>query len=693
VSTVFEVSIVIRTGSIQQRRVEVALIVAALCLVAALPNQTARAAGNDWKGSQDDLLVTVDARWAGCTVGGYYPIRIRLQNRAAARSVTVTFAPNDSGLPAVTRTVDLAQNASASTSLLVPMVGSTNYGEFRVSDDSGPLRDLTNHFSLADADPSNTRLSLLAISDTTVDCAGFEGAVSSLLGASHGRWGAVSTEDHQVIPPVMLPDAWIAYSGLDLVSISKETLEGLSHETRTALFNWVKANGTLLVYKVGEDPSDAAELDKLVGFNQASRKTVWTAARPERRRAITIREFDTNGNESTHTPAADEAEFEWEGAGDAFAIRSLGMGQIVGIKGDPFPGSVHDWGWLLNTLGAARLKHGDRLGASGRTENEEFLHFLIPGIQSVPVFSFLIFISVFTFVIGPLNYYMLARRKKLNLLVVTIPAVATVTSLLLFAYSAVAHGFSVKSRVRSLTILDQNSQTAVSMARIGLYAGFTPSGGLEFSPNTSVTPIWPTGQEFETGRVDWTETQALRSGFLRSRTRTQFLTTEVRDERGRLTIDNSDVGLNVANGLEWDLAALIVTDDDGNMFFGKSVPAGGSKKLAQMSEADREAATKLLRRSHPAPPDELASANDVTVFGGLTSRHRYYGYYNHTTFSVSTGQMELQINSLRQAMQGNTQLEKRSYVAFLKEGSEKSPVEFGTEVTVVDDWHVIIGYY
>jgi len=685
----FEVQIVIRTES--TLKTLAVIFILALCVAVALPVQTTFAAGYDWKGSQDDLLVTVDARWAGCTVGGYYPIRVRLQNRAAARTVTVTFDPNDSGLPTVTRTVALAQNAS--TSLLVPMVGSTNYGEFRVSDDSGPLRDLTNHFSIADADPSNTRLSLLAISDTTIDCTGFETAVSSSLGASHGRRGAVSTEDHEVIQPVMLPDAWIAYSGLDLVSISKQTLEGLSHETQSALFNWVKANGTLLIDNGGEDPSDAAELDKLIGFNQASRKTVWQAARPQKRIPITIREFDPNGSETAHTPTPGEAEFQWEGTDDAFAIRDLGLGHIVGIKGDSFPGSAHDWGWLLNTLGTVQLKHGDRLGVSGRTENAEFLHFLIPGIQSVPVFSFLIFISVFTFVIGPLNYYMLARRKRLNLLVVTIPTIATVTSLLLFAYSAVAHGFSVKSRVRSLTILDQNSQTAVTMARIGLYAGFTPSGGLEFSPNTSVTPIWPEGQEFETGRVDWTETQALRSGFLRSRTRTQFLTTEVRDERGRLTIEKADLGVNVANGLEWDLAALIVVDDDGNLFFGKSVPAGGSKKLSTMSEADREAAAKLLRRSHPAPPDELASGDNVNMFDGLTSRRHHYGYYNRTTFSVSAGQMEQRINSLRQAMRGAAQLENRSFVAFLKEGAEKSPVEFGTEVTFVDDWHIVVGFY
>lgn len=652
--------------------------------------QTALAAGTEWKASQDDLLLTVDARWAGCSIGGYYPIRIRLQNRAEARTVTVSFVPGEKGLPAVTRTLDLAQNASASTSLLIPMVGTMNYGEFRASDNSGPLRDLTYHFSLADPDLSNTRLSLLVVSGTTVDCAGFEGAVSSLMGAARSGYGSVSTEDHQVIPPVTLPDTWVAYSGLDLVAVSKAMLEGLPHENRSAILDWVKSGGTVLIYEVGQD---AAELEKLVGFSKASRSTTWQSAMAQRRQPILVRQIEDNGDESSFKPSASEAEFIWEGSNDAFAIRPFGLGQVVGIRGNPFPGSVHDWGWLMNSLGASNMKLGDRLGVAGRTDNQEFLDFLIPGIQSVPVVSFLIFISVFTFVIGPLNYYMLARRKRLNLLVVTIPGIAAVTSLLLFAYSAMAHGFSVKSRVRSLTILDQDSQTAVSMARLSLYAGFTPSGGLEFSPNTSVTPIWPSGQEFESGRVDWTETQALQAGFLRSRTRTQFLTTQVRNERGRLTVAPADVGLKVANGLEWDLAALIVTDENGNAFFHEDLPAGGSKTLSPMSESNREAARKLLRRSHPAPPEELASGDDVSLFNDFNMRRYHYRYWDRRTFAASTGQMERHIGAINQSLQSGKSFEKRSYIALVKEKSEKSPVEFGTEVTIVDDWHLIVGYY
>ena len=663
-----------------------------LALVLIAPG-SAFAAGGEWKARQDDLVVSVDIRWAGCSIGGYYPIRVRLQNRAEARTVTIRFKPFEFGLPTVTRTLDLSQNASASTSLLVPMVGSVSYGEFEVDDNSGPLRDLTHQLSISPG-LSNTRLSLLVIAGATVDCTGFEGAISSLMGASRSGYGSVSTGDHQVIPPVSLPDTWIAYSGLDLVAVSKAMLSGLTHENRSALLDWVRSGGTILIYEVGEDPASAAELDTLVGFEQASRKTAWQSARTQRRRPITVTQFDSGPDgdeETTFTPTADQAEFVWEGSSDAFAIRSLGLGQVVGIRGNPFPGSVHDWAWLINSLGASQLKLGDRLGVAGRTDNEEFLDFLIPGIQSIPVVSFLIFISVFTFVIGPLNYYMLNRRKRLNLLVVTIPGVAAITSVLLFAYSAVAHGFSVKSRVRSLTILDQGSQTAISTARLALYAGFTPSGGLEFSPNTAVTPIWPSEQGFESGRVDWTETQALRSGFLRARTRTQFLTTEVRNERGRLTINSGDAGsMRVANGLEWDLAALIVTDKDGNSYFGKDLPAGGSKEVSALTDGDRKSAREMLRRSHPSPPEELASGDNVTMFDGF-SRRRYY--YNRETFLVSSGQMERKLAAINLALQNGNSFEKRSYIALVKEKMEKSPVEFGTETTVVDDFHVIVGYY
>ena len=107
--------------------------------------------------------------------------------------------------------------------------------------------------------------------------------------------------------------------------------------------------------------------------------------------------------------------------------------------------------------------------------------------------------SLWVLVIGLLNYLWLWRRRRLYLLVITIPVVAFATSLALFGYSAVAHGFGTRSRVRSLTLLDQKANSAVTMSRLSLYSGLAPSGGLTFSPETAVYPIWPPDTSFDSG--------------------------------------------------------------------------------------------------------------------------------------------------------------------------------------------------
>ena len=647
-----------RQGNTVVKTVAVLTRAALLVTTVLVSVQTASAARGEFQDTEDDLLLKVDARWPGCRTGGYYPIRIQLQNRAADRTVTVRFVPDRSGLPSVSRTLDLSQNASVSTSLLIPMIGEANRGQLIVSDQTGVLRTLTQYFTIAPAKLSGNSLSLLAISEQVLDFSGFEDAVDELFGGSAGYSGTAS-DDYAVAHPDWLPDTWIAYSGLDLVAVSRATLAGLAQQSRSALLDWVKARGILIVHEVGEHPADCSELNGLLEIEQASRSVRWGPPR---------------SSESA----------------DLFSVRSLGLGIVVGLEHQIFRGSRNDWPRLLNMLRSHRLQSAERIGVAGRAGNDGFMTFLIPGVQSVPVFTFLIFITVFTVVIGPFNYYLLSRRKRLNLLLISIPGIALVTSLLLFMYSVFAHGFTVKSRVRSVTVLDQGSQQAVATARLALYAGSTPSRGLEFSQRTAVTPIWPAGQAFQSGRVDWSQTQALTSGFLRSRTRTQFLTTQVRDERGRLTIQSGNDELDVANGLEWDLSALIVVDGEGRQFAGADLPAGDSRKLSPVTDQDSKLALQLLERSRPALPAGVSSRDLVSSRRQWTSRN--YGEPRRS-YTVLSGSMEQQISDMARKIRGDAPFEKRSYLAFIRENTEQSPVELGTETTVVDGWHIVIGYY
>ena len=98
-----------------------------------------------------------------------------------------------------------------------------------------------------------------------------------------------------------------------------------------------------------------------------------------------------------------------------------------------------------------------------------------PGIGGVPVYGFMVLITGFAVLIGPVNYFYLQRKRLLWLLLVTVPVTALVTSVLLVGYSIASHGFSVRSRIRSLTVLDQKSHSAVTVARLALFAGVAPS--------------------------------------------------------------------------------------------------------------------------------------------------------------------------------------------------------------------------
>jgi hypothetical protein len=263
----------------------------------------------------------------------------------------------------------------------------------------------------------------------------------------------------------------------------------------------------------------------------------------------------------------------------------------------------------------------------------------------------------------------------------------------LFGYSAAAHGFGVKSRVRSFTYLDQGTNAAVSMSRIALFAGLAPSGGLRFSPEAAVFPL--RGNEAHSAsRVDWTETQAFQSGWLPSRTRTQFLTLAHRTERGRLQVEPMGDGrLKVSNGLEWDVESLLVSDDDGRLYSGGSLPAGAAGELVAARERALSDFAGLLGRHPLETPKSLSSeARSYNVFGGLTPVSSNYEPERPRS-DAGENLMERRLDGLQAALRRETKpaLQRRSYVAVL---GEDPGIEMGVERTAEQaGYHVLMGSY
>jgi hypothetical protein len=692
---------------------------ACLVIVFALAGATNIARGDEqtYILKNDDLSVFVDANWVGGGQGGYFPLRIRAVNTGPSRELTFRFRPaRGHNIPAVQSSVQTEQNRTVRLELLIPMVGSGSAGTLEVLDGGKVIDDLKQDLRLPTVDSGGAGSpSVLVVSDGQVALKPLERAATylsmQLPRPYRGLPSGSITLDAQSIPPASLPLSWVAYTTVDLAFVDLGVLGRISPERRQVLLNWVKCGGTLVVYNVGSPPDRSPELATLLELkNRGGAPRRWQPAVVAFRdlaqvaldKAVQLELTNVGGVRfgarrrrpvgAVVVPKKLVAAHNWPGREDAFFQRELMYGLIVAFPGDPFRGTEYDWAWLLQSVGPHRYQWATRHGFSARKDTDDFQDFLIPGVRGVPVYAFLFLITAFTILIGPLNYILLWRRKRLFLLVMTVPVIAFATSVVLFGYSMVSQGFSVKSRARSLTILDQKSQDAVTVSRVAMFAGLPPSGGLRYSPDTAVFPIWPAEKEFENGRVDWSDGQALTSGWLRSRTRTQFLTVNHRRERGRLEISGPvDGKLKVANGFEWSIEALLVADRNGNPYYAADLRPGETAELSPATKADRQQLDALLRHPLEAPDEVKDNRRDRHRRSPFSFGRRRRYRYTELPVKYSDNLVERRISEFLGIRLEGSKLDASSYLAVF---AENPGLNVGVDdPTEFDGYHLLLGYY
>ena len=660
-----------------------------------------------------DLRMLVDTRWAGGSHGGYYPIRIRVTNLGETRELTFQFEPTNGDNPTVSRTLSADQNATFEFSLSVPLVGKGYSGDLTVLGDGDELEELQSSIDLPRPNWDSIPVpSILVISDkapNTANCS--HGA--SLFGANNplsGRQHPSGNADLKTIPAEILPTSWLDYTALDCVVITRDSLNAIPSGQQQALVTWARAGGNLIIHGLKEKPekseflagllqTDADEVAKSwvvpnlalrtpIALNQvANVRHEWRIINGRRRRVRVPNEIQV-----VKDPVENEKS-RWKQA-DPFKLLRVGSGMVIGFEESAFPGSARDWYWVMSSLTnsvqpgesvSQRPIWSSRNGHSARTPTRDFMKFLIPGVETVPVYAFLFLISIFTILIGPLNYWFLWKRKQLYLLVLSIPAIAIVTSMTLFGYSTIAHGLGVRSRIRSLTLLDQRTHQAISMSRVSLYAGMSPSGGLSFSRDSAVFPIYNDDQEHEGGTLDWTDQQSMRSGWLLSRTMTQFQVTTPREIRGRLNIGAPTNGtLGVANGLEWNIKLLVVCGDDQQLYAGENLAADGNLTLSLAREIQLVTLVKVINTEPDGLPKNLEHRR--SIFDGFRNRR----FRNRREPSMADSVMESQIAAILR-MSTQPVLGPRSFVAVL----EHNPgIDVGLkETTEQGSVHILRGVY
>ncbi len=608
-----------------------------------------------WRGA--GLNVDVDTRWLDG--GGYRPVRITVTPVApvtADRTLTVEFSARRFGNRQrddlrVVQDVEIpAGSGPVRSTMSVPHAAGWNAYTINLLED-GKLRAAFPRsgtgFDAVSVARAEVLPKLLVVGDRLPDTS----AVACLFDASvYGPYGAqvvVAQQGPVQLPTAMakpaaeLPFRWIDYTNLDLVCLSVEQLAALrlqQPERLRALVEWTSAGGNLCAYGVGTQWERLGELESLLGLAPGSDSEVpdphergWTE--PARdlfgqvmrgagseistllmagMEAEMSPEFPPLGAAAATAPEDGEERARWYAQARqtrpddcfSFVFRDLHMGMVVAVADEnPFrsagPREVLGWSWMLNSIGAKRLLWYRRHGLSAWRENTHFWNFLIPGVGLPPMTAFRVLITLFVLAIGPANYLLLRRWKRLHLLVVTVPVSAAAVTLALFAYAMVADGFGTRVRVRSLTCIDRGQGRAACWSRLSYYAGLTPYGGLRFPSDVAVIPLefLPQEDRSRTQELLWGESQWMARGWLPARTPTQFLTVRSRPTKLHLRVRQSEDrpgSLEVENHLGTRIEHLLIRARDGQHFWAADVEAGATTGALPIDVGD---ARDRLRRT------------------------------------------------------------------------------------------------
>lgn len=335
--------------------------------------------------------------------------------------------------------------------------------------------------------------------------------------------------------------------------------------------------------------------------------------------------------------------------------------------------------------------------------NFEFANLLVPGVGLAPVTEFRVLITLFVLLIGPANYWLLKRFRRLHLLVLTVPLAATVTTAMLFVYAIVSDGFSTTMRVHSLTTLDQRAGEAACWARLSYYSGLAPSAGLTFPADTAVYPIIPgwneTGADPDMGvrrELAWQAQEArLTRGWLRSRTPTQFLTIRARQSSLALELLPTKDGLRATNKLGSTVEFVVAVDDSGRLFFGEGLQVNARANLQAIDRIEAIRRLRTLVTEHKAEMPAALAAPD-SEFLAMQNRQQMRSFrragFQYGNERLSTNRMNQMLDQLA-GLSNMPALATppKSYIAVTEKGPE---VPLGIEgATEEASFHVIIGQW
>jgi hypothetical protein len=491
------------------------------------------------------LRITIDTDWAPRAAPGYFPARFEITNVGDARIIEIvgqasrayrglvrspgigpTFSYQSSTF--VQQSIRMAMGDRVRLSIPIPLSADNENVYFEIRERNRVLHrfnytSFQSRVAAKDASAlvvaaTGSPLRTIPFRTTRMTGSGMplsiprRGGAPTIVVTPSGWSGPATTLDFQ-LEPSRLPTNWLAYTSLRAVVIGPTEWEELTDGQKSALLAWTGSGGDLI-------------------FVDGDLKTLLPSAQPQ----------------PSTEPGRVTARYLF-GRVLAVPLAALASG-LTDLLNSTDPGRELQWALPANSAPDWGIieKRGFRLR--------------IPGIEGVPARVYLGILVLFSILIGPVNYWLLRRKRQQVLVVLTAPLISAIFIVLLAGYAIAGEGFRVLGRAVTFTMLDQVTKQAVTRATVSLYApGLTPANGLRFGREIAVWAIGPDGSGVrDRMTLNLTDAQHFSAGVLQARSPTNFEQIAFRAARERLTFSPAEGGLSVTNGLDATILALSYRD-------------------------------------------------------------------------------------------------------------------------------------
>lgn len=531
-----------------------------------------------------DGMVSVSAETnTVATTWGYTPVRVLLENKSAqAQEVRLEFVSSQGGI-SVRRTVQVPAARRATAILLIP--AGANYGQLIATSEA--FKDGMGKHSMYFQNATHAILALGADAQFQ-DAARRPPELSSY------------TTLVRMLDAADAPGELAAYVGFAEVVVLTP-YEELTEAARRALEGYAATGGTLIL------------------------------TQPPR-------------NVATYLPLL-------KGSGEALYDYGFGHVRLCGQDANACATGLAQDLYLsehvvrpnISTGGSSAARYAKNVyGQNNGVPDSE--RFLLPQ-AAAPVGRFLLIILAFTLAIGPGSVWV-ARKRGPPMLLLTIPATAAVTCLLIVGYSVIVDGFAVHASTRGYTLLDAKNKRAITVGVAAFYANIAP-GDAEFDTSTAILGPPQSYGAAQLSSVDWTSGARFDSEFVPSRTYREWGVVSVAPTRARLLARPSDDGNGVVveNALGADIRKVRVRMN-GRDYEASDLRDGGQKVAVQVSSA-------------PGPWGDVAAfasrfSDRTALRGGAVSEGQFLAQVEGPAF-LPTGGFRLSRYSTEHVVRGEVE--------------------------------------